>query len=129
MIIRFLVGFGAGLNGTIPLSLANTTGTYSLFSFGGNDLNICANANETAQTTLTDKLSSAVYGCTLGEQIPEECPNIWPEFCFHLEPVPTPAEPIEPLQPTLEPHNGTASSVAAPVALILAIGSIFALMM
>lgn len=82
--------YNAGLTGTIPVSLLTPTFGYSTFLLYGNFLELCGNANATAQKSfVTSGLNGARSTCNLQFQYPTECgcPTSWPTSCFPVRPM------------------------------------------
>lgn len=116
--------FNAGLTGSIPLSLLNTSGIgYNTFLLYGNSLSLCDNANASAQTGFAQ---SGLYqirpSCNLEFQLPTECgcPSSWPTACFpdrampaNCSAIPPSYEPGTPYTPSA-PSSTPSSTPSAP---------------
>lgn len=124
----------AGLTGTIPLSISTVT-SWINFQLGGNNFDLCANANTTGQQTLSSRLSAMSRLCTVAPAcVAYDCPGVWPSNCIPAvatnntcpppaepitAPVPSPQAPEEspssiPVTPTLAPGESPSSIPIAP---------------
>lgn len=106
----------AGLYGSIPLSLLNTSGVgYSTFELSANQLDLCANANSSVQTAFASSgLAQIKPTCNLFAQLPTECgcPSAWPAVCFLARPMAPTCAAIPPSEAT--PSAPGTSTPSAP---------------
>lgn len=111
----------AGLTGTIPLSLVNSSRLSSL-QLAGNNFDLCANANTTSQESLSTLLAAMTGTCDITPTcVSYDCPDVWPSNCIpnvatnNTCPPPTAPVAIPVADPFADPISPFASP-ASPIA-------------